>query len=202
MLPTPEEEKITDSEVIAQSMAQPEKFAVLYDRYANVLYRYAYSRVGADAEDVVASSFLAAFQARHRYDQVRPEAKPWLFGILTKEIARRHRTELARYRAMLKLPVADVTPGVADDVVGDVIAQTARHALIKALAKLSSGDRDTLLLIAWSGLSYEEAAAALRIPIGTVRSRLNRARRKMRDALRNSDLAFLTHVDKEPTWTT
>jgi len=184
---------LPDCEVIALSLDEPEQFAVLYERHSAVLYRYAYRRLGEEsAEDVVASAFLAAFQARHRYDRARPEARPWLFGILTKEIARRRRGEAARYRALARSAVDGPVDGLAEQVVADVGAQAARGELAAALARLSAGDRNTLLIIAWGGLSYEEAALALEIPVGTVRSRLNRARRKMRDALGGKDPTGVT----------
>ena len=193
---------LPDHEVIALSLDEPEQFAVLYERYSAVLYRYAYRRLGEEsAEDVVASAFLAAFQARHRYDRARPEARPWLFGILTKEIARRRRGEAARYRALARSAVDGPVDGLAEKVVADVGAQAARGALADALARLSAGDRNTLLIIAWGGLSYEETALALEIPVGTVRSRLNRARRKMRDALGGKDPTGVTTAiaaDRDP----
>ena len=190
---------LPDHEVIALSLDEPERFAVLYERYSTVLYRYAYRRLGEEsAEDVVASAFLAAFQARHRYDRARPEARPWLFGILTKEIARRRRGEAARYRALARSATDGPVDGLAEQVVADVGAQAARGALADALARLSAGDRNTLLIIAWGGLSYEEAALALEIPVGTVRSRLNRARRKMRDALGGEDPTGVADPDRAP----
>src|SRR5262245_4377746 len=86
-----------DAAIIAESLADPERFAVLYDRYADQLYRYAGRRLGhADAEDIVAATFLAAFRARGRFDTTRLDARPWLFGILTKELAKQHRKERAR----------------------------------------------------------------------------------------------------------
>src|SRR5580704_18510135 len=109
-----------DAAVIAESLAQPERFAVLYDRYATVLHRYAARRVGADAaDDLVAATFLAAFGARVRYDLARPDARPWLFGILTKEIARQHRTESARWRALARSAPDLPADGLADQVAAD-----------------------------------------------------------------------------------
>jgi RNA polymerase sigma-70 factor (ECF subfamily) len=90
----------TDSAVIGASLQDLEQFAATYDRYSPALHRYAGHRVGGeDGDDVVAAAFLAAFRARARYDLARPDVRPWLFGILTKEIARRRRTERARLRA-------------------------------------------------------------------------------------------------------
>ncbi len=177
-----------DAAVIQESWRDGELFAVLYDRYAAQLYRFAYRRVGPEAaEDVVADAFLAAFQARQRYDVARPDARPWLFGILTKEIARRWRGEEARYRLLARVTDQSTVDGHADRVAAGVSAQAARASLAAALARLSPGDRDVLLLVAWGELTYDEVAQALSIPIGTVRSRLNRARHKTREALGGVD---------------
>jgi len=173
-----------DAELIQSSWDDADRFAALYDRHAARLYRYAYQRVGPQmAEDVVAETFLAAFQQRRSYDLARPDARPWLFGILTNKLARHLRAEKAQYRALTKAAQAGPVDGPADAVAARVTAAGARAALAAALARLSAGDRDVLLLVAWGDLSYEEVATALRIPLGTVRSRLHRARRKMRDAL-------------------
>ncbi len=175
---------LADSVAIRESLRRPEQFGLLYDRYAVALHRYAGRRVGDDvADDLVAATFLAAFRARGRYDLDRATARPWLFGILTKEIARRHRTEQARFRALGRAWSDPPADGLADEVAAGVSAQAARAVLASALARLSPAERGVLLLIAWGDLSYDEAAQALGIPLGTVRSRLNRARRKVREAL-------------------
>jgi RNA polymerase sigma factor (sigma-70 family) len=177
-----------DAAVIHASWDDSDRFAALYDRYAGQLYRYAYQRVGAQAaEDVVAETFLAAFQRRRSDDLTRPDARPWLFGILTRKLARHHRTEKAGYRARSRSAPHEVVDGPAERVAAQVTAGAARAQLAAALAGLSAGDRDVLLLVAWGELSYDEVATALRIPLGTVRSRLNRARRKVREALGGVD---------------
>ncbi len=187
-----------DAEVIAASQRDAEAFTVLYDRYAAQLYRYAYRRIGPEhVEDVVAEAFLAAFRRRHEYDLARPDARPWLFGIVTKEIARRHRAEQARYRALARVGVDGPADGLADRVASAVSAQAVRGVLATALRRLSAADRDVLLLIAWGDLSYEEVAETLRIKVGTVRSRLHRARRKLRDALgERNPLNFSRWIDE------
>jgi len=174
----------SDAAVIEVSLRDAERFGVLYDRYADQLYRYAYRRVGpAHAEDVVAETFLAAFRRRHTYDLARPDARAWLFGIVTREIARWRRTEEARYRAMSRAGTDPASDGLADRVAAVVAAQASWRALADAVRRLAPADRDVLLLIAWGELSYEEVAETLRIKVGTVRSRLHRSRRKVRAAL-------------------
>ena len=184
---------VSDAAIIEASRRETDRFGLLYDRYAAMLYRYACRRLGPAeiAEDVVADTFLAAFRRRGDYDLDRPDARPWLFGIATKEIARRRRSEEAHYRAMSRAmsrpEAADVSEGFADRVTAAVAAQATRGALAAALSRLKPADRDVLLLIAWERLAYEEVAAALAIPVGTVRSRLSRARKKLRIALGQAD---------------
>ncbi len=175
---------VADAQVLSVSMDDTERFAVLYDRYAGQLFRYAYQRAGDQAaQDIVADTFLAAFQQRASFDPGRGDVRPWLFGILTRKLARHHRAEKARYRALARAASPEAEEGPADRITARVSAAALRGPLARALARLSAGDRDVLLLIAWADCSYEEVAAALDIPIGTVRSRLNRARRKVREAL-------------------
>lgn len=178
----------TDAAVIRASLADPDRFALIYDRYAARLYRYAYQRVGPGiADDVVAEAFLAAFRGRASYDLDRHDARPWLFGILTREVAAHQRRERARYRAMARSTQETVQDSPADQVAARVVAGAARGPLAAALAGLAPRDRDVLLLVAWGQLSYDEVAEALDIPQGTVGSRLNRARRKVRKALSGFD---------------
>jgi len=178
----------TDAAVIVASRADPARFSVLYDRYTMQLYRFAYRRVGPDtAEDVVAETFLAAFRHRRRYDPRRPDARAWLFGILVRELAQHRRREAARYRALAKAPADSPVDGPADRVAAAVGARALRGVLATALAELADGDRDVLLLLAWGDLSYAEVAESIGIPVGTVRSRVHRARRQLRDALGGSD---------------
>lgn len=181
---------------MARSVAEPEQFAVLYDRYVAMLLRYAGRRVGpADAEDVVAAAFLAAFRGRSRYDRSRTDARPWLFGILTKEISRRRRTEEARLRALARAGPEMQTAVLDDQIADDVTARAARRPLAAALATLTPDERSVLLLIGWAELSYIEVSQALGVPVGTVRSRLHRARRKVRAAF--GDVDPMTLADKE-----
>jgi RNA polymerase sigma-70 factor (ECF subfamily) len=178
----------SDAWYVKASLADRSLFTVLYDRHGAALYRYASGRVGADAaDDVVSETFLIAFRRRHRYDASRLDARPWLFGILTKEISHYRRRERAHYRAMARFDPTDVEPDHAEQAVADAAAHALRAPLARALADLPARDRDVLLLIAWGGLSYEETAQTLGIPVGTVRSRLHRARRKVSSALGGDD---------------
>lgn len=157
------------------------QFAVVYDRYAPMLFRYAARRLGRDqAEDAVSETFLAAFAEQSRFDPERGEVRAWLFGILTRKISRQYRAETARYRLLATLPPPVPAADVAERALEAAWATSARSALASALAGLAPADRDVLLLIAWADLSYPEVAEVLGVPVGTVRSRLHRARRILR----------------------
>lgn len=180
-----------DGELIARSVRQPDRFAVIFDRHAGHIHRYLSRRLGAQiAEDLVAETFLLAFGKRKQYDTTRHDARPWLYGIATKLVAQHGRDEERAYR--LRVPGAgrDEQPCHADRVAEDVTAQALRDVLATALAELSTGDRDVLLLIAQEELTYEQVAVALDIPIGTVRSRLNRARAQLRHVLGGTNPAL------------
>jgi RNA polymerase sigma-70 factor (ECF subfamily) len=173
-----------DAAVIARSRREPEAFAALFRRHAPVIQRYVIRRIGADAaEDVVAETFLLAFCQRDGYDLSRADARPWLYGIATNLIGRRRRDEIRLYRALARTGADPVTEPFTDRVNAAVSATAANRALASELARLPAGHRDALLLVAWGDLSYEEAAVALGVPTGTVRSRLHRARARLRQTL-------------------
>ena len=178
-----------DAAVIESSWREPERFAVLFDRHAPHIYRYLARRAGRQvADDLVAETFLAAFAKRDRYDLSHPDARPWLYGIATNLVGQ-HRRDQARQDRITQAAAAaePEVPGHADRVAADVTAQAMRTLLEGALAVLSAGDRDVLLLIAWEQLTCQEVSRALAIPAGTVRSRLHRARTKVREVLAGTD---------------
>jgi len=173
-----------DATVIGLSRHEPEHFTVLFRRHAPHIQRYVVRRLGQDAaDDIVAETFLLAFRQRDSYDQARADARPWLYGIATNLIGRHRRAEIRLYRALARTGADPVMEPFTDRIDDQVSAGTASRRLAAGLARLPEELRDTLLLVVWSGLSYEEAAAALGVPVGTVRSRMSRARSRLRRAL-------------------
>jgi RNA polymerase sigma-70 factor, ECF subfamily len=174
----------TDAEVIQRSCREPELFAIVFDRHAPFIHRYVHRRVGREAaDDLVAETFLAAFGKRDQYDVSYLDARPWLYGIATNFVSRHRREEIRQYRIMLAaLPDLDV-PSHAERVAADVTARDVRGVLVSAVARLRPAERDVLVLVAREGLTYQEAARALGIPVGTVRSRLSRAKVTIREVL-------------------
>jgi RNA polymerase sigma factor (sigma-70 family) len=179
-----------DAAVIESSWLEPERFAVLFDRHAPHIHRYLARRAGRQvADDLVAETFLTAFAKRDRYDLGYSDARPWLYGIATNLVGQHHRDEARQYRIMQRAVAEPEVPDHADRVAAGVTAQATRALLEAALAGLPAGDRDVLLLIAWEQLTYQEVSRALAIPAGTVRSRLHRARVKVRQVLAGTDAA-------------
>ena len=174
----------TDSELIGRSVDEPELFAALFDRHATSVHRYLGRRVGDRADDLLSETFLIAFRRRGSYRPDHVEVRPWLLGIATNLVHGHVRTEQRRYRALARAAAEPAVPAPDPGESADrLTAQALRGPLAAALAGLKARDRDVLLLFAWGQLGYEEIAAVLDVPVGTVRSRLNRARRQTRAAL-------------------
>lgn len=172
-----------DHAIIAASLSRPEAFGSLFDRHARELHRFLSRRIGGLADDLLGELFVTAFEQRGRYRAELADARPWLYGIATNLIRRHHRAEATRYRALGRTPLTLVTPDGAPEAVAQADAEALRPRLAAALATLKAPDRDVLLMLAWGQLDQAEVATALGIPLGTVRSRLHRARQQLRPVL-------------------
>lgn len=174
----------TDRDIIRRSRDRPAEFAALYDRHASVIYRYAARRAGDFvADDVTSETFLVAFECLDSFDERREDARPWLFGIATNLLRRHHRAEARLLKAAARAAPREAAVDSTDGIAAQVDAAAAMAKLAKSLKAMPAIDRDTLLLYAWADLSYEGIADAMCVPVGTVRSRLNRARRILRTGL-------------------
>ncbi|MGV9775228.1 RNA polymerase sigma factor [Streptosporangium sp. NPDC003464] len=174
-----------DADLIEESLRFPERFAVLYNRYVSEIHRYVAGRLGTQiADDLTAEIFLAAFHGRAGFDARRGVVRGWLYGIAVNTVAGHRRSEFRRLQALQRAPVEGVADAGHEDLVARrLTAAGVQGRLASALATIPDADRDVLLLVALAELSYEEIAQALDIPAGTVGSRLNRARKKLRAAL-------------------
>lgn len=172
----------TDSAIIRRSLEDPSAFAELFDRHAAGVGRFAARRVGAEAaQDVLSETFLVAFRRRSQFDHAWESAVPWLLGIASRLI-KKHRADEARQWRSITASVGAMQTW-HDGELSRADERTDAAATIATLARdidaLPAHDRETLLLYAWGDLTYDEIAVALKVPVGTVRSRLNRVRRKL-----------------------
>jgi RNA polymerase sigma factor (sigma-70 family) len=167
----------SDAEVLARSAVEPSAFAILYERHHVAVRRYVARRVGSEAGDELASEvFTRAFGGRERCRAEHTSGLPWLLGVANHVIADHRRAEQRRLKALQRLAAA--APELIEHEDRALSAE-----LVSELRRLSGEDRDALLLVVWGELSYEEAATALGVPIGTVKSRIARARRALAAAV-------------------
>lgn len=171
----------TDAEAIAASLVDARAFEAIFDRHFPAISRYLRRRLGGGIGDELAAEvFTTAFARRHSYDVERPNALPWLYGIAANLTRRHVRDEEQELRARAR---TFLHPAVADDPPNELARHVLEPTLARALAELEPRDREVLLLFAWAGLTYEDISHALDLPLGTVKSRLNRARGLVRAAL-------------------
>ena len=176
----------TDAELVVASVRDPDAFTQLFERHWEALFRFCQSRAGSAGEDIAAEAFRVAFDRRRRYDASYADSRPWLFGIATNLLrdhfrsARREEQKLTRSATLDALAQ---TEGELDQLERQLLGPQ----LAGALRGLPAGDRDALLLLAWADLDYEQIAQALDVPLGTVRSRIHRARQRVRDYLDTQD---------------
>ncbi|MFF8714645.1 RNA polymerase sigma factor [Streptomyces sp. NPDC015184] len=166
----------------------------LYDEHAQVLHRYALRVTGdwAEAEDVVSATFLEAWRSR---ETLRPDGdglRPWLLGIATNVMRRDSRARRRRETALARVPERGSVPDFADDLVAHLADFEQLRAAHRALGRLRRRDREVFTLVVWEGLDYAAAAEALGVPVGTVRSRLSRARDRLRELTAKTSAAART----------
>jgi len=174
----------SDSDAIRCSSTDPEAFVAVFDRHFDAIHRYLHRRLGVDlADDLAAETFTRAFASRRSFVPHEGGALPWLYGIATNLVRRHRRTEERRLRAYARTGRDDVVLVDVDAVVDRADAAGLGAALAGALAALPRDERDTLCLVALAELNHEQVAAALRVPVGTVSSRLSRARHRLHSLL-------------------
>ncbi len=182
---------LSDAAVIERSVHDPDAFALVYDRHAAAIHDHVARRLGADlAEDLCAQTFYVAFNRRASYDVGHDNARPWLYGIVTNLMRGHRRAEVRGYRAMARAGAAATVggPGEIDALLSRMDASRSVRGIAGALASLSPGERNVLLLHAWDDLSHDDIARALGISPVTVRTRLHRARARLRPLLEAPDV--------------
>ena len=176
-------DEISDAELLpAVREGQVPAFAELFDRHSGRVLGHCFRRTGdrSTAEDCLSIVFLEAWRHRREVRLAGHSLLPWLLAV-ANNVLRNQRRSLRRHRAALgRVPAPEAQPDFAEDVAGRLDDQRRMRALLDLVGRLGQADRDVLELCVWDGLSYEEAAVALEVPIGTVRSRLSRARQRLR----------------------
>jgi RNA polymerase sigma factor (sigma-70 family) len=171
------ESLLSDARILSDSVSEPAMFSSLYERHLRAVASYVGRRTGPESiEDLTAEVFIRAFRKRAVFRDEHGSALPWLLGIANNLIADHRRAERRRLEMLQRL--ARTTLVSSETSVGVLAPE-----LVAELLRLPAADRDTLLLVVWGELTYEEAATALSVPIGTVRSRIARARQRLGAAI-------------------
>jgi RNA polymerase sigma-70 factor, ECF subfamily len=177
----------SDAELLTASIRDPDAFTELFHRHWDDLYRFCLHRAGSAGEDIAAEAFRVAFDRRVRYDAQYADARPWLFGIAANVLREHFRSARREEHKQARSAALDAaSPG--ETGLGELERALLGPDLAAALQDIPAGDRDALLLLAWADLDYEQIGRALDIPLGTVRSRIHRARRRLRAHLDSGDV--------------
>lgn len=168
-----------------------EAFAQLYDEFARAVYNHGLRLTGdwSTAEEIMSDTFLTAWRTHERVQEDGGSLLPWLLGIATHKADNARRGARRRQLFLARQPQPRVEEDFAPRTVGRIDDARYLRAVQAALGRLRRQEREVLALCVWSGLDYQQTAEALGIAVGTVRSRLSRARRK---------LAHLAAEDREP----
>ena len=177
------QERLSDGDLWTRAQdGDPDAFGVLFERHASAIYSFCFRRIAdwAVAEDLTSIVFLEAWRRREKSiasDMVRA----WLFGIATN-VVRNQRRSQRRYRsALARVAPEPPTLSFADDADARIAYEQQMKAMLGAIRGLPRREQEVLALCVWSGLSYDEAAVALGVPVGTIRSRLSRAKQHLRE---------------------
>jgi len=173
-----------DGDLLAMAGSEPEAFGELFKRHSRSVYAYCARRTGdLDlAEDLTSVVFMEAFRRRRKLQLSNSSALPWLIGVANNVVRNADRS-LRRYRSALdRIPVPANGMSSEEDAMERLGAQEALASALAAISALTQGEKEVVLLVLWSGFTYADAATALGIPVGTVRSRLASARAKFKDS--------------------
>lgn len=156
-------------------------FAELYERYARTVYNHALRLTGdwPTAEEVMGETFLTAWQVRQRLEPDGGSLRPWLLGIATNKVHNANRSRRRRLAFLARQPEPPVVADFAQEAVGRIDDARRLAAVHATLGRLRRPEREVLALCVWEGLDYAQAAQALGVKVGTVRSRLSRARARL-----------------------
>lgn len=160
---------------------EPAAFGELFDEHARTVYHHGYRLTGdrSLAEDVLSTTFLQAWRMRGRIDPDGGSLRPWVLGIATNTVRNLTRKARRERNLQARLSPREPIPDFADELVGRMDDAGTLASVLAAMRTLRTAEREVIALCVWAGLDYTDAARALGIPVGTVRSRLSRARRKL-----------------------
>ncbi|WP_203884283.1 RNA polymerase sigma factor [Planotetraspora kaengkrachanensis] len=173
----------TDAELWTRAAdGDTEAFGVIFDRHARAVYNHCFRRTAdwSDAEDITSVVFLEAWRRHRELSPERDSALPWLLGVANNVLRNRYRAKRNHRDALDRMSAMSAEPDPADDIAGRIDDEHQMRRVLTAVNRLPLADQEVLSVCVWAGLSYDDAAIALDLPVGTVRSRLSRARARLK----------------------
>lgn len=160
----------------------------LFERHAATVYNHCFRRTGnwSVAEELTSVVFLEGWQQRRNVEFRGESALPWFLAVANNSLRNQGRSMRRYRRALRRLPTTGAAePDPSDDIDARLDDERYVRQVLTVVGRLPAGDHEVLALCVWAGLSYADAAAALGVPVGTVRSRLHRARARLRELADN-----------------
>lgn len=194
-------EEETDAALWLEAVSGTERaFVVIFDRYRARIFRSAYRRVldVSQAEEAVAIVFLEAWRLRRRVRIVDGSLLPWLLAVTARVTSNLSRSQRRYNRMLAQLPPSDQQEGPFVYVDERIDGEARRQAVAAAIMSLAPRDRAVVELCLLEELPLAEAAAALDLPLGTVKSRLHRARTQLRTNLEAPDISVQSLAPNNP----
>jgi RNA polymerase sigma-70 factor (ECF subfamily) len=175
-----------DGELWARAVAgESAAFGELFERHAKRVYNFCFRQTAnwAEAEDAMAEVFLVAWKRRESVELTTDDESvlPWLLGVALNVLRNRARSMRRAAAAVARVDARNIERDFADELVGRLADEKQMNDVLRVVHRLPPQEQDVLAVCAWAGLSYDEAAIALGVPVGTVRSRLSRARAHIRE---------------------
>lgn len=175
----------TDEELWLQAANDPSAFGVLFERHADPVYNHCFRRCGSwsAAEDLSSAVFLEAWRRRRDVRLAGDSILPWLLAVANNVCRSQDRTLRRHRRLLAKLHTTVLELDPSEDLVDRLDDERRMKAVLTVFKELKRHEQDVLALCAWGGMDYAAAAVALNVPVGTVRSRLSRARSHLNQLL-------------------
>jgi RNA polymerase sigma-70 factor (ECF subfamily) len=183
---------LSDGELWAKSAdGDADAFGALFDRHARAVYNFVFRRLASwsDAEDLTSLVFLHAWRRRAEVVLVHDSALPWLLRTADYTIRNERRRQRFRRLNLNHQPPSPDEPDHADQVAARLDDERQARELRQLLSKLPRQEQQIVELCFWTGLDAQSAAVALDVPLGTVKSRLARARKHLRGLSLSEELS-------------
>jgi RNA polymerase sigma-70 factor (ECF subfamily) len=176
------QEDLSDVDLLANaSKGDGQAFGRIFARHNKIVYNYCFRRLGSwsDAEDATSLVFLETWRRRRKAVDLDGSLLPWLIGVANNVVRNMSRASRRYDVAMFRMSHLTAEPDPSDTITERMDDERLAREVIELVSSLNRAEQDVITAVLMAGLTYAEASLTLGVPIGTVRSRLSRARQKL-----------------------